>query len=369
MILLLTDKGEFQESASFDITGSPEPISANIVLSKTSVNPGDAVTISWDIKGGISPRVTAIDVGTYIVAGRFADSETTWYRMPYTLVESNVGSASVTIPGGKNFAYIDLLIEDPSTGYAQWHSSSAFSVSHFNLTGWVEGWDLESNDSGWAYFSAGVPQTGWKQDQGKWYYLKPSNYITNKGWLQQGGAWYYFDWVNAEMQTGWVEAWSDSGESLDWYYFGSDGAMKTGWLQQGSSWYYLTSSGPMAQGWVNVSGVWYYMNANGVMQTGWVKSGSSWYYMKPNGSMATGWVKAGNSWYYMNASGVMQTGWIKAGGAWYYMNGDGSMRTGWLQQGSSWYYLRGDGSMATGDCTIDGAVNVFNGSGVWVGYK
>ncbi len=346
-------------SKKFTITNSPPPVNISFVTT-ASTAPGGIAAVSWRIEGGINPRVTAVDIATRMKYGPLV-TEPHFISLPNPTGTGRTGSASVSVPGGMNSGFFDLLVEDPDTGYSEWCSSSDFTITGCIYTGWLRGWDDTIYEEGWAYFAGGVPQTGWKQDQGKWYYLQPGNYLTKSGWMKHDGNWYYFDWESGAMKTGWIV----DGEY--WYYANADGVMQTSWLQQGSSWYYLGTDGLMRTGWVNVGGTWYYMNASGAMQTGWVKSGSSWYYLKPDGSMATGWAKAGNSWYYMNASGVMQTGWINAGGAWYYMNGDGSMRTGWLEQGKSWYYLKSDGSMATGQYSVDGTVYLFNDSGVWIG--
>ena len=55
-------------------------------------------------------------------------------------------------------------------------------------------------------------------------------------------------------------------------------------------------------------GTWYYLDASGAMRTGWLRDGSVWYYLRASGAMATGWVLDGGSWYYMDASGAMVTG-------------------------------------------------------------
>ncbi|HGQ8411995.1 TPA: RICH domain-containing protein, partial [Streptococcus pneumoniae] len=44
-------------------------------------------------------------------------------------------------------------------------------------------------------------------------------------------------------KTGWKQ------ENGMWYFYNTDGSMATGWLQNNGSWYYLNSNGAMATGW------------------------------------------------------------------------------------------------------------------------
>ena len=52
----------------------------------------------------------------------------------------------------------------------------------------------------------------------------------------------------------------------NWYYFGSNGDMATGWFKDNlNNWYYLTpagagTEGAMVTGWQQIDGRWYYFN-------------------------------------------------------------------------------------------------------------
>ena len=50
------------------------------------------------------------------------------------------------------------------------------------------------------------------------------------------------------------------GLSLIHIYMRGNGAMMTGWLQQGNTWYYLKDSGAMATGWNWVNAKCYYFS-------------------------------------------------------------------------------------------------------------
>ncbi|MBW8119257.1 PspC-related protein choline-binding protein 1 [Streptococcus pseudopneumoniae] len=100
--------------------------------------------------------------------------------------------------------------------------------------------------------------------------------------------------------TGWKQ------ENGMWYFYNTNGSMVTGWVQVNGSWYYLNSNGSMATGWAQVNGSWYYLNDNGSMETGWLQNNGSWYYLNSNGSMkANQWFQVGSKWYYVNASGEL----------------------------------------------------------------
>nr|WP_275690488.1 PspC-related protein choline-binding protein 1 [Streptococcus sp. 1449] len=120
--------------------------------------------------------------------------------------------------------------------------------------------------------------------------------------------------------TGWKQ------ENGMWYFYNTDGSMATGWVQVNGSWYYLNSNGSMATGWVQVNGSWYYLNSNGSMATGWEQVDGSWYYLNDNGSMETGWLQNNGSWYYLNSNGSMKANqWFQVGSKWYYVNASGEL--------------------------------------------
>ncbi|VJN42917.1 choline-binding surface protein A [Streptococcus pneumoniae] len=163
-----------------------------------------------------------------------------------------------------------------------------------------------------------TPKTGWKQENGMWYFYNTDGSMAT-GWLEYNGSWYYLN-ANGAMATGWLEY------NGSWYYLNTNGAMETGWLEYNGSWYYLNTNGAMETGWLEYNGSWYYLNTNGAMETGWLEYNGSWYYLNANGSMATGWLKDGDTWYYLEASGAMkESQWFKVSDKWYYVNGSGAL--------------------------------------------
>ncbi len=159
-------------------------------------------------------------------------------------------------------------------------------------------------------------------------------------------------------KTGWKQ------ENGMWYFYNTDGSMATGWLEYNGSWYYLNANGAMATGWLEYNGSWYYLNTNGAMETGWLEYNGSWYYLNTNGAMETGWLEYNGSWYYLNTNGAMETGWLKDGDTWYYLEASGAMKESqWFKVSDKWYYVNGSGALAVN--TTVGGYRV-NANGKWV---
>ena len=122
----------------------------------------------------------------------------------------------------------------------------------------------------------------------------------------------------------------------EWYHFGEDGVMNSGWFVENGRWYYLSMDhngfyGEMIRGWHFES------------------QDSKWYYLNPsNGSMHTDWLKDGNEFYYLNPTAQQQT--------WFYDN-----------ETSRWNFgnvnARPYGSMYQNETTPDGYT--VNENGAW----
>ncbi len=59
------------------------------------------------------------------------------------------------------------------------------------------------------------------------------------------------------MTTGWKQV------EGKWYYLATDGGMQTNWVWTGENWYFMNADGSMATGWVLVNDSWYYLNQSG----------------------------------------------------------------------------------------------------------
>ena len=122
-------------------------------------------------------------------------------------------------------------------------------------------------------------KTGWKNIDGKWYYLDADGVVLTSKWIRTNNKWYYLD---------------------------KDGVMVTSkWIRTNNKWYYLDKDGVMVTSkWIRTNNKWYYLDKDGVMQTSkWI---AGKYYVKADGTMAVSeWVD--NDRYYVGSDGK----WIK----------------------------------------------------------
>ncbi|WP_238898836.1 Ig-like domain-containing protein [Clostridium sp. YIM B02500] len=123
------------------------------------------------------------------------------------------------------------------------------------------------------------------------------NKSNQTGWKKDNGYWYFFN-NTGTMITGWYKS-----ESGDWVYDGKDTV---------GQWFHLGIDGKMDTGWFKDSdGTWYFLcdgenyGALGYMETGWKFIDGKWYFLKSNGAMATGWAYVDGNWYYLYTDGSM----------------------------------------------------------------
>ena len=198
------------------------------------------------------------------------------------------------------------------------------------------------------YYQNYVKQkNAWIDDGTGWFYMNGDG-LASKGWLTLSGTSYYLDDSTGRMITGWK---SDNGK---WYYFGSSGSLSKGWINDGGRWYYSDNQGVMQTGWLDDNGRRYFLESSGTMATGWTNQNGKWYYLDSSGSLSKGWINDGGTWYYSDSQGVMQTGWLEEGGSQYYLKGSGAMATGWREMDGAWYYFEGSGHMAKGMIDVGG---------------
>lgn len=146
------------------------------------------------------------------------------------------------------------------------------------------------------YYQNYVKQkNAWIDDGTGWFYMNGDG-LASKGWLTLSGTSYYLDDSTGRMITGWK---SDNGK---WYYFGSSGSLSKGWINDGGTWYYSDSQGVMQTGWLEEGGSQYYLKGSGAMATGWREMDGAWYYFEGSGRMAKGMIDVGGLHYYMDPS-------------------------------------------------------------------
>ena len=137
------------------------------------------------------------------------------------------------------------------------------------------------------------------------------------GWTQVGNKWKY-KLKGKYIKKCWLKI------DNDWYAFGSDGFMYTGWKTIKKKKYYFSSSGVMASNeWVK--GKW--VGSDGVQKYkpkgSWHHNSTGWWFGDTTGWYVTGaWQKIDGKWYYFNSSGYMLTNTYVDG---YYVGADGAM--------------------------------------------
>ena len=228
-------------------------------------------------------------------------------------------------------------------------------------------------------------------------YIDGKFYDCAKGWQQINGKWYYFD-------TEYGFAYKDDYREINGnsYYFGKDGAMQTGWIEQThtfedgetfTDWFYADPSGKLLGGWQYIGSNWYYFNPDYfyMRSDGIFKIDGSFYYFRPDGAMGTGWCvnewttdlgKTYQEWYYADPNGQLVKGWKNINGTWYYFDEDSDYApymysggaghvndtlyvfqdsgalvnsAGWVYAGGDWYYTKASGIPETGWKNIGGA--------------
>lgn len=209
------------------------------------------------------------------------------------------------------------------------------------------------------------PSGGWAEvgTSGSWYYFDSEGYLKTMhggaetdGWLEVGGKWYHVDsnnntsWADGygRMQTGWLYLKDTSGTW--WYFFETEGGDPT-----------TSNYGKMAKNTLvpadnDTTKRTMYVNSDGHRQGNlWVTVNGYEYWIKENCIYKTGWHKEGSVQYYLGDDGKKVTGWSKQDNLYYYLDPDstprsGAMVTGWKTiEGDGTYYLSpANGAMWTG---------------------
>ncbi|MFC2582668.1 MAG: hypothetical protein ACFNVX_00465 [Lachnoanaerobaculum saburreum] len=150
--------------------------------------------------------------------------------------------------------------------------------------------------SGGGTGSAKGKSTGLRVGQdGNWELLNPAEATANP----DNSKW-VFNLASGGKVKGWAYlSYTYQGQTKsEWYHFGDDNTMNTGWLVDGGKWYYLSMDhngfyGEMVKGWhfETQDNRWYYLNpSNGSMHTDWLKDGNEFYYLNP--------VATEQTWFY-----------------------------------------------------------------------
>lgn len=180
--------------------------------------------------------------------------------------------------------FVTYRDESGTTNYASgWQFLNGYWYYFFPQTFYAaQNWQLIGGK--WYYFhpeesTDGIPYTmatGWVKVNGLWYYLESSGAMRT-GWVQPSpnGPMYYLDTVTGAM---WANATTPDG-----YAVGADGARITanaaqqpangtaeGFYDNAEKRFYRLGNGTNAAScWQLIKGEWYYFGADGAMLTGW----------------------------------------------------------------------------------------------------
>lgn len=91
---------------------------------------------------------------------------------------------------------------------------------------------------------------------------------------------------------------------IGWWYT-EENSWATEWKFINGSWYYFDTNGYMKTGWINNNNIWYYLNLNGIMQTGIVQIDGKIYCLDSNGKMLTGDTNINGQTYNFAATGEL----------------------------------------------------------------
>ena len=183
-------------------------------------------------------------------------------------------------------------------------------------------------------------------------------FLTGFATPDSGKTYYYLDKTTKRAQYGI--------KKIDgyWYYFGTDGKMKTNYKYNMSStdslYFDYTGKAVNMDGLYKVNNSTTYcmiktLNGYSKIAYGWQKLNNHWYYFnKVNGVMATSWQLLNGDYYYFDSYGKLFTNGIKTiSGKTYYFDSNGIQRSGWHKVNNKWYYFN-EGKDYTSRCSYSG---------------
>lgn len=215
------------------------------------------------------------------------------------------------------------------------------------------------------YFSSkGVLQTGWQTIDGQNYYFKKNGSAGTVGMMATGmqtiGGGRYLMKADGSVSVGWTTYKKKTYFFSNSTKLGTRGRAITGWKKIGKYKYYFNTAGVMQKScWIDKK---YYLDSDGHMMTSAVTPDG--YQVNASGvkvRVANGWIKVNGKYYYY-VKGKMTTGWKTISGSKYYFSKDGVRQTGWIKVSGSMYYLKSC-KMVTGWQKISGNYYYFGTNG------
>ena len=258
---------------------------------------------------------------------------TGWLTWAADKTRSYFGEDGAAVSGWRDIDGKTYYIDPSSLRAVRWVQTIDGKMYYFDGSyAMVTGWVTWNADKTRSYFGEdGAAISGWQSDGSKRYYIDSKTLHTVR-WLQViDGKMYYFDY-DCHMHTGWVTWNADKTRS----YFGEDGAAISGWQSDGSKRYYIDSKTLHTVRWLQViDGKMYYFDYDCHMHTGWVtwNADKTRSYFGSDGVALSGWQTIGGKKYYFNPDNSNHClRWLQAlDGKTYYFDGNGAMHTGWLK--------------------------------------
>ena len=200
-------------------------------------------------------------------------------------------------------------------------------LCNFNSDGVCTNYSSATKLKGWYQLRDNERPSYFSDDIELWVYMDGEGNMYRNRWLYYSGSWYYFgsDGVMVlydllidgkfyefetngkcvdpdQNYTGWHRITSEN-DSTDWFYYGPDHKVVTGWKQIGGKWYYFTTDGRMVyDSYEPIDGKEYVFDKSGALTNGWyLLYGEYWVYTDSDGVLVTNkWIKSGGNWYYVD---------------------------------------------------------------------
>ncbi len=177
-----------------------------------------------------------------------------------------------------------------------------------------------------------------------------------KKWLFTWDGHTYYANGNGELAVNKLMTMSNTGAR---YYFGADGAAKTGFFDVGSKRYYAFNSGVIRKWLFTEGGHTYYANSNGELAVSKMMTvGGTKYYFNKYGAAIMGVFKLGDAYYYANSKGEIKTttGWVTFKNKKYYVKSTSGKLAACevISVGGNKYLMKYNAEMITGVGHLNG---------------
>ena len=312
----------------------------------------------------------------------------------------------------------------PTTGWVEVSHDNEFITGYYMLYNPVKNKKQLENTGKYYFTENGKMAVGWENiSQNRYYFAEDG--LQKLGWLTENEAKYHLDETTGAMDTDWTtlteqerqynfdtEKW-ETVTNTNTYYFGADGKMRIGfvdqdgktyylskdkgrlqkdaWVEDGNNKYHAGATGELDKGLKDITGkdyvynyetrnfdykdmtYTYFFGADGKMQTGWVDTDGKTYHMNSKGQMEKDvWVEEGNNKYHAGATGELDKG-LKETTAKeyvydygtgdyvykdmtysYYFDTEGKLQTGWVNADGKTYHMNTNGRMDKDTWITDG---------------